>query len=402
MLEFERPILELEKKLKDLRDLAHSQSVDLGAEIKGVEKKLISLLQETYSQLTPWQKVQVSRHPNRPYTKDYIDALFTDFQELHGDRSFGDDAAIIGGTALFRGTPVMVIGHQKGRKTKEKMERNFGMARPEGYRKVIRLLELASRFRLPLIHFIDTPGAYPGLDAEERGQAEAIADCIRHLFVLETPTLAIVIGEGGSGGALALSATDEVQMLEFSTYSVISPESCASILWNDSTLAERAAERIKLTSHDLLRFGIIDSVIPEPLGGAHRNWEECFRLVGDIIETYQKKSEKIISSEVSIAEMLETRYQRYRTLGQNQISFLNEENFNFGASAAQGASVKRGKPPVKSGGKSSVKTAAAKTKPSPKKAMTSTAAALGKTAMKAGAGKKVGRSDSASSKGRRA
>ena len=259
-------------------------------------------------------------------------------------------------------------------------------------------LELASRFRLPLIHFIDTPGAYPGLDAEERGQAEAIADCIRHLFVLETPTLAIVIGEGGSGGALALSATDEVQMLEFSTYSVISPESCASILWNDSTLAERAAERIKLTSHDLLRFGIIDSVIPEPLGGAHRNWEECFRLVGNIIETFRKKSEKIISSETSIAAMLETRYQRYRTLGQNQISFLNEENLSVGISAKLGKGAVKGAGKVPA--KAAVKTGSTKTKPALKKSGTSSA--FGKTAMKAGAGKKGGRSDSASSKGRRA
>ena len=321
MLEFERPILELEKKLKDLRDLAQSQSVDLGTEINALERKLTGLLESTYTGLTPWQKVQVSRHPNRPYTKDYLDALFTDFQELHGDRAFGEDAAIIGGTALYRGMPVMVIGQQKGRNTKQKMERNFGMARPEGYRKAIRLMELASRFRLPLIHFIDTPGAYPGLDAEERGQAEAIADCIRSLFTLSTPTISIVIGEGGSGGALALSATDEVHMLEFSTYSVISPESCASILWNDSTLAERAAERIKLTSRDLHRFGIIDTVISEPLGGAHRNWPEAFRLVDEVLAPFARRAQTTIASESALENLLEARYQRYRRLGQDHIHF---------------------------------------------------------------------------------
>jgi acetyl-CoA carboxylase carboxyl transferase subunit alpha len=341
MLEFERPILELEKKLKDLRDLAQSQSVDLGVEIKALEKRLTGLLEETYSQLTPWQKVQVSRHPNRPYTKDYIDALFTDFQELHGDRSFGEDAAIMGGTALFNGTPVMVIGHQKGRNTKQKMERNFGMPRPEGYRKAIRLMELASRFRLPLIHFIDTPGAYPGLDAEERGQAEAIADCIRTLFTLDTPTISVVIGEGGSGGALALSATDEVHMLEFSTYSVISPESCASILWNDSTLAERAAERIKLTSSDLLRFGVIDAIVSEPLGGAHRNWEDSFRRVGKTLEAFRKQSLKLIQNEKAMATQKENRYQKYRAIGQNQINFSSDSKKSTAGAGKTAASSKK-------------------------------------------------------------
>lgn len=334
VLDFEKPIVELEKKLKDLKDLSIAQNVDLKVEIQALEKKIKSALEETFSHLSAWQKVQVSRHPNRPYTKDYIDALFKDFQELSGDRCFGEDAAIICGTALYNGIPVMIIGNQKGRTTKQKMERNFGMARPEGYRKAIRVMELASRFHLPLIHFVDTPGAYPGLDAEERGQAEAIADCIRTLFTLETPTLSIIIGEGGSGGALALAATDDVTMLEHSTYSVISPESCASILWNDSTLAERAASRIKLTAQDLLGYKLIDQIITEPLGGAHRHWEKTFHEVQQTIDAFMNKSTHFLQSlkksknsddrQMLIEKLLENRYQKFRTLGHDQIDFSGE------------------------------------------------------------------------------
>lgn len=273
--DFEKPIVALEKKLNELRELQSSEGVDFAEEIRTLEKKLQQMIQDTYAKLSTWQRVQLSRHPNRPYTLDYIEALFPDFIELHGDRTFGDDGALIGGTATVKmgneTLPVMIIGHQKGRTTKQKVERNFGMARPEGYRKAMRLFELAERFRLPVITWIDTPGAYPGMDAEERGQSQAIAESIRAMFALTVPTCAIVIGEGGSGGALAIGIGNCVLMQEFSTYSVISPESCASILYSDSSQAERAAERLKMTAHDLLKMKLIDAIVPEPNGGAHRD-----------------------------------------------------------------------------------------------------------------------------------
>ena len=237
-----------------------------------LENKVVQLIDETYAKLTPWQKVQLSRHPSRPYTRDYIDLIFNDFMELHGDRTYSDDQAILGGVATWKGTPVMILGHQKGRTTKQKMERNFGMAKPEGYRKAMRLMKLADRSKMPIITLIDTPGAYPGLEAEERGQSQAIAESIELMFGLNVPVIAIVIGEGGSGGALAVGVANQVLMQEYSTYSVISPESCASILWSDSSLAERASERLKMNPPDLFKLGIIDSIIPEPKGGAHRDW----------------------------------------------------------------------------------------------------------------------------------
>jgi acetyl-CoA carboxylase carboxyl transferase subunit alpha len=273
--DFEKPIISLEKKLEELREISGGDGVDLSREISTLETKLETLIRETYSKLSTWQRVQLSRHPNRPYTQDYLETLFPDFMELHGDRAYGDDAALIGGTAFYeRGEkriPVVILGHQKGRTTKQKVERNFGMARPEGYRKAIRLFEMAERFRMPVITFIDTPGAYPGMDAEERGQSQAIAESIRAMFGLTVPTCAVVIGEGGSGGALAIGIGNCVLMQEFSTYSVISPESCASILWSDSTQAERAAERLKITANDLERMELLDAIIPEPKGGAHRD-----------------------------------------------------------------------------------------------------------------------------------
>jgi acetyl-CoA carboxylase carboxyl transferase subunit alpha len=275
--EFEKPIVALEKKVADLRELAKQEGVDFTSEIKVLEKKVVQLIDETYAKLSSWQKVLLSRHPARPYSRDYIAAIFPDFMELQGDRCFSDDQAILGGVATWKPAnggepmPVMILGHQKGRTTKQKMERNFGMAKPEGYRKAMRLMRLAGRSRMPIITFIDTPGAYPGLEAEERGQSMAIAESIEVMFGLHVPIIAIVIGEGGSGGALAIGVANRVFMQEYSTYSVISPESCASILWSDSGLAERASERLKMNPPELLKLGIIDAVIPEPKGGAHRD-----------------------------------------------------------------------------------------------------------------------------------
>jgi acetyl-CoA carboxylase carboxyl transferase subunit alpha len=249
-----------------------SNYLDFTNEIAILEKKVVQLIDETYAKLSPWQKVQLSRHPSRPYARDYIDLIFPDFMEIHGDRCFSDDQAILAGVATWKQTPIMILGHQKGRTTKQKMERNFGMAKPEGYRKAMRLMKLAERSRMPIITLIDTPGAYPGVEAEERGQSAAIAESIKLMFGLTVPVIAVVIGEGGSGGALAIGVANQVLMQEYSTYSVISPESCASILWSDSSLAERASEKLKMNPPELLKMGIIDKIIPEPKGGAHRDW----------------------------------------------------------------------------------------------------------------------------------
>ncbi|MBU6376214.1 MAG: acetyl-CoA carboxylase carboxyltransferase subunit alpha, partial [Bdellovibrionales bacterium] len=291
--DFEKPIVSLEKKLLDLKELARQESVDFSKEIHLLEQKVAQLIEETYSKLTAWQKVQLSRHPNRPYTRDYVDALFPDFMELRGDRAYGDDQAILAGVGSRQDHPVMILGHQKGRSTKQKMERNFGMARPEGYRKAMRMMELAERAKMPIITFIDTPGAYPGLDAEERGQSQAIAESIRLMFSLSVPSIAVVIGEGGSGGALAIGAANRVLMQEYSVYSVISPESCASILWSDASLSERAAERLKMTPSDLLRLEVIDGVIPEPQGGAHRDWSSAFDFTGKAIDEHLAQLRKL-------------------------------------------------------------------------------------------------------------
>lgn len=319
--DFEKPILLIEKKLADLRELAKDGKMDFKKEIQSLEKKLITITKEIYENLTPWQRVLVSRHPNRPYTHDYITHLFQDFVELHGDRTFTDDPAIIGGTALWNlggkkgKIPVMIIGQQKGRTTKQKAERNFGMAKPEGYRKAMRLMELANRAKMPIITFIDTPGAYPGLDAEDRGQAQAIAESLVKMFELQVPVISIVIGEGGSGGALALGIADHIAMLEFSIYSVISPESCASILWNDSTLAERAADRLKMSAPELLKFNVIDEVITEPLGGAHRNWDECFKQVHHSIQKALTKLSKTTLTKAKNIKRTEARAKKFRDMG---------------------------------------------------------------------------------------
>lgn len=279
-LEFERPIAELEAKIEELRYVGNDSEVSISEELGRLQAKSRQLTEQIFRSLTPWQVAQLARHPKRPYAQDYIDAIFTEFEELHGDRAFADDAAIVGGVARLDGRPVMVVSEQKGRDTREKIERNFGMPRPEGYRKAKRLFEMAERFSLPVFTFIDTPGAYPGVGAEERGQSEAIA---RNLFVmsgLRTPIICTVIGEGGSGGALAIGVGDRLLMLQYSTYSVISPEGCASILWKSADRAADAAEAMGITATRLAELGLVDEVIPEPLGGAHRDWQEMSQRLG--------------------------------------------------------------------------------------------------------------------------
>ncbi len=270
-LDFEQPIADLQAKIEELRLVGNDNSLNIGEEITRLQDKSESLTESIFGNLTSWQIARLARHPQRPYTLDYIRHLFTEFEELHGDRHFSDDAAIVGGTARLNGEPVMIIGHQKGREVREKVRRNFGMPRPEGYRKACRLMELAERFKMPILTFIDTPGAYPGIDAEERNQSEAIAWNLRVMARLKTPIIATVIGEGGSGGALAIGVCDQLNMLQYSTYAVISPEGCASILWRTAEKAPEAAEAMGVTAERLQSLGIVDQVIPEPLGGAHRN-----------------------------------------------------------------------------------------------------------------------------------
>jgi len=282
-LEFEKPIAELEAKIEQLRHVDPDGEFNIADEINRLEEKSRSLTRSIFSSLTSWQITQLARHPQRPYIQDYLDRIFSDFQELHGDRMFGDDQAILGGLARLQGQPVLIIGHQKGRDTTQKVERNFGMPRPEGYRKAQRLMQLANRFQIPIITFIDTPGAYPGIDAEERGQSEAIARSLFVMAELEVPVISVVIGEGGSGGALAIGVCDRLLMLQYSTYSVISPEGCASILWKKAERAADAAEAMGLTSTRLKELGLVDEVIPEPLGGAHRNPDEMASSLQDIL-----------------------------------------------------------------------------------------------------------------------
>jgi len=270
-LEFEQPIAELETRIEELRYVQDDSAVDISEEIQRLTKRSQTLTKDIYGKLNPWQVAQVARHPQRPYTLDYVRELFTHFEELHGDRSFADDPSIIGGLARFGGEACMVVGHQKGRDTKEKIARNFGMTKPEGYRKALRLFRLAEKFHLPVFTFVDTPGAYPGIDAEERGQSEAIGRNLFEMARLKTPIIVTIIGEGGSGGALAIAVGDVVQMLQYATYSVISPEGCASILWRSADKAPEAAEALGITSSRLKTLGVVDRIIPEPLGGAHRD-----------------------------------------------------------------------------------------------------------------------------------
>jgi acetyl-CoA carboxylase carboxyl transferase subunit alpha len=310
-LDFEKPISELEaqtQKLKETHD--KNKNLDISKELSQLEGKTEKLLHEIYDNLNAWQISQVSRHPQRPYTLDYIEKIFTDFEELHGDRAFADDPAIVGGLASFEGMPVMVIGHQKGRDVKERQFRNFGMPKPEGYRKALRLYKLAEKFNVPIVTLIDTPGAYPGINAEERGQSEAIARNLYVMAELKVPMIGIVIGEGGSGGALALGVVDHLIMLQFATYSVISPEGCASILWKNADKASTAAETLGITATRLKELGLIDTILPEPLGGAHRNPNQLMETVRKSLKEHLTKLQK-----KSLKQLLDLRYERLLSYG---------------------------------------------------------------------------------------
>ena len=306
--DFEAPIVEIEKEIEELQGFLDDEAKE--KQVRRLQTKLDKLRREIFAKLTPWQQVLVARHPSRPYTLDYVRHLFTNFVEVHGDRSFADDPAIVGGFALFQDRPVMIVGHQKGRDTKEKIFRNFGMPRPEGYRKALRLMKTAEKFRRPLLTFIDTPGAYPGVGAEERGQAEAIARNLREMSRLKVPILCVVTGEGGSGGALALGIGDRVNMLEHAIYSVISPEGCAAILWRDDSRKKQAAESLRLTAPEIEKLGLVDEIVPEVVGGAHANPSESARLLGEVIDRQLNEV-----SRQSVDEMLEARHLKFRRMG---------------------------------------------------------------------------------------
>lgn len=316
-LEFEQPIAELEAKIEELRYVGDDTEINISEEIARLEAKSKALTASIFSSLTPWQIAQLARHPKRPYTLDYIERICTGFDELHGDRAFADDPAIVGGTARIDGMPVMVMGQQKGRDTQEKIRRNFGMPKPEGYRKALRLMRMAEKFHLPIITFIDTPGAYPGVGAEERGQSEAIARNLFEMARLRTPVICIVIGEGGSGGALAIGVGDRTIMMEYSTYSVISPEGCASILWKSADRAADAAESLGITSQRLKELGVVEEVIKEPLGGAHRNIDASAKSIKEVI-----LSNLANLSELSTDELVAKRYERLMAYG----NFIEKEN----------------------------------------------------------------------------
>jgi acetyl-CoA carboxylase carboxyl transferase subunit alpha len=309
-LEFEQPIAELENRIEELRYVQDDSATDITEEIQRLTKRSQTLTKDIYGKLSPWQVAQVARHPQRPYTLDYIQALFTGFEELHGDRAFSDDPSIVGGLARFEGGPCVVIGHQKGRDTKEKILRNFGMPKPEGYRKALRLMKLAEKFELPVFTFVDTPGAYPGIDAEERGQSEAIGRNLFEMARLHTPVVVTVIGEGGSGGALAIAVGDIVQMMQYAVYSVISPEGCASILWRDSTMAPDAAEALAITASRLKTLGLVDKIVAEPLGGAHRDPQAAFQSLRKALLDARKQL-----AEKKPKELVEERLERLMAHG---------------------------------------------------------------------------------------
>jgi len=309
-LEFEQPIAELEQRIEELRFVQDDSAVDISEEIQRLTKRSQSLTKDIYGKLTPWQVAQVARHPQRPFTLDYIQTLFTHFEELHGDRTFSDDASIVGGLARFNGAPCVVVGHQKGRDTKEKIARNFGMPKPEGYRKALRLMHLAEKFGLPVFTFVDTPGAYPGIDAEERGQSEAIGRNLFEMARLRAPIIVSIIGEGGSGGALALAVGDVILMMQYATYSVISPEGCASILWRSAEMAPDAAEALGITASRLKTLGLVDKIIPEPVGGAHRDPPAAMQaLKKALAETLRQLQEK------KPKELVESRLERLMAYG---------------------------------------------------------------------------------------
>ncbi len=309
-LDFEKPILELERKIADLRKFSFDRKINLNDEINNFEQKLNNLKNEIYGKLTAWQKVQISRHSDRPTTLDYIEMIMTDFVQLHGDRLYGDDKAIVCGLAKIDGQKFAVVGHQKGRDTKENLERNFACAHPEGYRKAARIFRMAERFNIPIICFIDTPGAYPGIGAEERGQAHSIAENVRDMFQIQTQIIVVVIGEGGSGGALGVGIGDKVAMFEYSYYSVISPEGCSAILWREKSMAEEASKALKLTAEDLLSFEIIDEIIKEPLGGAHRDP----LIAGENLKEFILR-QALELKELTIKKLIDRRYQKFRKLG---------------------------------------------------------------------------------------
>lgn len=309
-LDFEQPIAELQSKIEELRYVQNESAVDISDEIEQLSKKSQQLTKDIYSDLTPWQVTKIARHSDRPYTLDYVNEIFTHFHELHGDRHFSDDLSIIGGLARFNGTPCMVIGHQKGRDTKERTLRNFGMTRPEGYRKALRLMKLAEKFKLPVFTFVDTPGAYPGIDAEERGQSEAIGRNIFEMAQLEVPIISTIIGEGGSGGALAIAVADQVLMLQYSVYSVISPEGCASILWKTSDRAADAAEQLGITAHRLKALGLVDKIVNEPLGGAHRD----IKQMGVFLKRALNDAYRQVA-DLKVKELIERRHERLNSYG---------------------------------------------------------------------------------------
>jgi acetyl-CoA carboxylase carboxyl transferase subunit alpha len=315
-VDFEAPITELQKKIEALA--AFPGDPEKEQEANRLRQELDARRREIYSKLTPWQKTMVARHPNRPYMLDYVNALFTDFTELHGDRRFGDDPALVCGLALYKEQPVALVGHQKGRDTKQKIHRNFGMPKPEGYRKALRVMQLAAKYRRPIVSFVDTPGAYPGLDAEERGQAEAIATNLREMSRLPSPIVVVVTGEGGSGGALAIAVGDRINMLEHSIYSVISPEGCASILWRDPARAEQAATAMKITAADLRALDIIDEIVPEPAGGAHADHEQTFKNLDPVLER-QLRELGALSPEALVG----ARYDKFRGMGRVGREFLD-------------------------------------------------------------------------------
>jgi len=321
ILDFEKPIAELENKISELKKYSVEQKQDISGEIKTLTEKCEKLKADIFSSLTPWQKVQIARHPDRPHTLEFINLMMTDFIELHGDRHFADDKAIVSGFAKFNGEAVAIAGHQKGSNTDENMLRNFGMPNPEGYRKALRIFKLAEKFNKPVITFVDTPGAYPGIGAEERGQSEAIARNLFEMSRLRTPIVVCVIGEGGSGGALAISVGDRILMLEHSIYSVISPEGCSAILFKDADAKKisEVAESLKLTAQDLKKFGIIDEIVKEPLGGSHRNAEETAKILAISIKKYLSKLKKL-----SIEKLLEERYEKYRKIGEYKISKIKK------------------------------------------------------------------------------
>jgi len=309
-LDFEKPIIELERRIQDLKDFGSEEEIEFSEEIKRLERRLARLKDEIYSGLSSWQKVQLARHPRRPYTLDYVETVCSHFLELHGDRGFADDKAVVGGLAEIDGRPVMIIGQQKGRNTKENLYRNFGMPHPEGYRKALRLMQMAGKFNCPIVSFIDTPGAFPGIGAEERGQSEAIARNLREMASVPVPFVVAVIGEGGSGGALAMAVGDVILMMENAIYSVISPEGCAAILWSDRAKAPQAAEALRLTAKDLFELAIVDELVPEPVGGAHRDAEQA---AGALKEAVVRWLDKL--AQFSARELLDRRTAKYRSMG---------------------------------------------------------------------------------------